>query len=268
MQTDRIKSMCGLILCMILAFNCSDLPVITEQEGYQKYVVYCVLSPDYTEQSAYIGKILPFHDPIDYNDAQIVISDKGHRWTLKSQGSGYYKISSTLFQPIPLQEYTLKVDTQDDIHITAHTTIPDVFSIISPTINDSLTASLNQHSVKIQLFIQCSTSKDAYLYQAWAESNLLFGPKIKSFLNKSPTLSTTLNFWINDTLSYPKSINLNLTVIACDSNLALYASENNLVISGEYKNSISKYSSFFNALGLFGSLTKDQSEITIWHQTN
>ena len=196
MQADQIKSGYWILLFIILTIDCSDLPVVTDQENYQTYVVYCVLSPDYTEHSAYIGRLIPFHDPIDYDEAQVTISDGERHWTLESQGSGYYNISSTFFQPIPLHDYTLKVVTKDNIRISAQTVVPDTFSIIFPTNQDSITANLNRHEVKSSLSIQCSASQGAHLYKGWVESRLLQGPHIKSFCSTSTDLSVTMRFWI------------------------------------------------------------------------
>jgi len=251
----------ALLIAVLIFIGCDDMPVVSNSSDKQGYVIYSILSPEFAEQGAYVGKYAPYKEPIDCIDAKVAISDSVRTWRFQLSEPGYYKIDSKEFLPLPLHTYTLHVQSSDGNSFCASTTIPGDFEVLFPGLNDTLKAVIAKNGANLETIIHCSKSDGAWIYQSWIPSKYHAGFQSSPLNPLEIPFSYSLS--TDDDSDLPDVINLNITIIACDSSLSRHALQNELEPAFSFPESRASHISFTDALGVFGSLRRVEHTLTI-----
>ena len=127
----------------IMIFFCSLLfcsldPVIVDSDSMCDYYVFCTLTPLDQIQYVLVGRSVPEGNPIDISNANVTISTDDQTVKFQSVGSGIYQNLYDTLRVMAGATYRLRVEIGDGKLITAETTLPDLFYIVSPLPGDTL----------------------------------------------------------------------------------------------------------------------------------
>ena len=251
-----------LIFLLLFVFACEEMPTVNRKALPERFVIYGILSPEYSEQGVYVGTYAIYEQPKDYTDAQVSIYEGDKEWVLNPSEPGYYKTDSQTFLPQPLHTYSLKVTTQNGQTFQASTTIPGDFEVIWPQDKDTLQACYELDTTSflhIDTTFVFSDLNGAGSYATWT-----LPPHYKSYRQSyHPQTVHFFAFFFNFGENYILPEHMQINVAALDTALSKWANGRNFLNSGMTGFDDTHWSPFPNARGVFGSMRLKKHTIHI-----
>ncbi|MDZ7261441.1 MAG: DUF4249 domain-containing protein [candidate division KSB1 bacterium] len=137
----KLKICFWMLLGWILFTSaCSTDPVVVDPSAFEKLYVFGVLSPATKHQEVYLSITQFQGNPRPVKDARVRISGPAGEVSLSYVGDGIYRDQASQLQVMPGSSYRLCATLTDGREISATTTIPSNFKVVSPLPGDTVKA--------------------------------------------------------------------------------------------------------------------------------